>query len=249
MKNNKNNKNNNNKVTHIIIYIILIIMIILLLLKNCASNNKKNPKVLSGNVDIFEINCDKETCKVDIPKEDKDKDKKITVNNEKINETKENEVTNSKEKENQDKEEFYEGNVIAYDKNTTWTSSNKLRIFTNSMYESESIIAPEDSNTYEFIIKNNTIYNVKYSIKFTEINPNGINMKYKLKRGKEYLAGDDDNWVNYNELDFQNQFLNISENDTYYLEWKWESSTNDAQAGNITANYELKIELYAEEIE
>ena len=72
MKNNKNNKNNNNKVTHIIIYIILIIIIILLLLKNCASNNKKNPKVLSGNVDIFEINCDKETCKVDIPKEDKE---------------------------------------------------------------------------------------------------------------------------------------------------------------------------------
>lgn len=234
---NKENKKTN--AIHILIYIILLSIIILLLLNNCTFNKKQETKLLSGNVDIFEINCDKTTCKVENNKDNIDKeqnkDKEIIVNKEEP--TKEHEV------------EIDEGNVIVYDKDITWTSSNNLRIFSNPMYENKSVIAPEDSNTYEFVVRNNTIYNVKYSIKFVETNNYGINLKYKLKRGNKYIVGDEGNWVSYNELDFDDKLLNISESDTYYLEWKWVSSDNDTLVGNnINSNYQLKIEMNAEGI-
>ena len=41
--------------------------------------------------------------------------------------------------------------------------------------------------------------------------------------------------------------LNPDENDTYYLEWKWISSSNDNSIGqNPEAKYGLKIEIEAE---
>ena len=41
--------------------------------------------------------------------------------------------------------------------------------------------------------------------------------------------------------------LNSSNNDTYYLEWKWVSSDNDTQIGKAgNASYGLKIEIKAE---
>ena len=64
-----------------------------------------------------------------------------------------------------------------------------------------------------------------------------------------YIVGDEGNWVSYNELDFDDKLLNISESDTYYLEWKWVSSDNDTLVGNnINSNYQLKIEMNAEGI-
>lgn len=232
-------KNKKNNTINIIIYIVLIAIIILLLLHNCTFKNKKESKVLSGNVDIFEINCDKKTCLVEPTKNEPKKDEP------------EKEIPVNKEEPNTERDiEIDEGSVIVEDDDITWTNSNKLRIFSNAMYENKNVIAPEDSNTYKFVVRNNTIYNVKYSINFVETNNYNINLKYKLKRGNKYIAGDESNWVSYNELDFNDKLLDISESDTYYLEWKWVSSDNDALVGNsLNANYQLKIELDAEEIE
>ena len=43
--------------------------------------------------------------------------------------------------------------------------------------------------------------------------------------------------------------INISENDTYYLEWKWISSDNDNSIGaNPEAKYGIRIEVEADGI-
>ena len=139
------------------------------------------------------------------------------------------------------------GNIEVFDDNhnaVTWNGSTDLKIFSNSMYEFEDKIAPECYNTYQFVVKNSTNYNIKYDINFIETNPYHINMKYKLKKNDAYIV---DHYVSASELNISEVLLNSNNNDTFYLEWKWISSDNDTEIGkNPDANYGLKIEVKAE---
>ena len=125
-----------------------------------------------------------------------------------------------------------------------WNGATDLKIFSNSIYAIPDIIAPESSNTYQFIVRNSTKYKIKYNINFVENNPYHINMKYKLKKNDTYVV---DHYVSASELDLANHLLNSNQNDTYYLEWKWISSSNDTKIGHTpNANYRLSIEVKAE---
>ncbi len=198
-KDNKDKKN-------LIIRIILIIIIIILLIHNCvlikkARETAKNKP--TGNTDIFEIICNKDSC------DDKDN----------------------------------MGNIIIEDKNITWSSENKLRIFENPYYNLEQKIAPGSSNTYKFIIKNKVKTNSKYSITFSEVNNYHINMQYRLKKGNNYVAGSDNSWVSYNGLNLNNLSLNSDSSDEYYLDWRWVSSDNDTHLSGIQDAYKLTIKI------
>ena len=126
----------------------------------------------------------------------------------------------------------------------TWNGSNDLKIFTNTSYAMNDKIAPESSNLYQFVVKNETSYNLKYNINFIENNPYNINMKYKLKKNDTYII---DHYVSASELNVSNALLNVKKNDTYYLEWKWISSSNDTEIGtNPESKYGLKIDIKAE---
>ena len=126
----------------------------------------------------------------------------------------------------------------------TWHGTNDLNIFSKTVHTMDSKIAPESSNVYQFTVKNSTKYNLKYRIKFIETNEYNINMQYKLKKNDTYII---DHYVRPNEINVNNMMLNSGENDTYYLEWKWISSSNDNSIGqNSDAKYGLKIEIEAE---
>ena len=234
-------------------------IIIILLLHNCCliSKEKKNKgKTPTGNVDIIEIICDKEdTCKISDDKKNTEQ-KENNNNNENnsnyddVNST--NDTTNTKPTDNNngnndnndtEPEDDIE-ELIVYDKEVTWQGETPANIFTNSMYELKDRISPESSNTYQFVVKNGTEYNLKYKIDFIENNPYNINMKYKLKKNNTYIV---DHYVSASELNVANALLNSKTNDTYYLEWKWISSENDTEIGaNPNSKYELKIYIEAE---
>lgn len=211
--------------TDIIVKIVLIIIIFILLIHNCSllkTIKEKDKEVKpSGNIDIFEIVCEKKSC-------DKN-DKKSPI-----------QPIKSNGKNNKDVEQI---NVT--DDNIVWKSKNQLRIFSNPFYDMDNKIAPGDSNTYQFAIINSTNNNIMYNIDFIEINNNNINMKYRLRRNNEYLIND---YVSYNELKQQNIKLGKNSNDTYYLEWKWFSSEDDNDLANIKNAYELSIEIEAQSI-
>ena len=134
--------------------------------------------------------------------------------------------------------------LIVRDSNITWTEATSVEIFENPLYDRGKIIAPESSNTYQFEIKNSTGFNIKYDIEFTESNPYNINLKYKLKKNDTYLVSE---YSSVSELNTLNQLLDMNESDTYYLEWKWISSSNDTSIGESgDANYSLKIDVKAE---
>ena len=206
-----------------IIEIILVIIIILLLCRSCYSFGDIEQKP-TGNVDIIEITCNKEDV-CDIKKDPKD--------------------DNTKPVSGDDVEEPETGFIVK-DQQITWDGKKEAKIFTNSMYQFKDLIAPESSNTYQFIVKNATEYNLKYKISFEEFNKYNINMKFKLKKNDTYLI---DHYVSASELNIDEMMLNINENDTFYLEWKWISSSNDTSIGKTPdAYYGLTIKVEAESI-
>ena len=140
-----------------------------------------------------------------------------------------------------------DGEFEVYDGDSTplsWNGASNLNIFSKTPHTKDGRIAPESSNTYQFIVKNSTMYNIKYQIKFTETNDYNINMQYKLKKNDTYIV---DHYVKVNELNVNDIVLTSGESDTDYLEWKWSSSNNDTNIGqSIEASYGLKIEIEAE---
>ncbi len=248
---------NRNKIIDWIVKIILVIIIILLLIHNCELSKKRNGEKYdnkestpTGNVQIIEINCDKNECIVPsiVPKDDNKPDDSVTnVDNDNLgkdsNFSKDNTipVDNQSNNENGNNDE---PKLVVFDSEITWNGSAEAKIFKNSMYETEDFIAPEMSNTYQFIIKNGTEYKLKYNMSFIEDNPYNINMKYKLKKNDTYIV---DHYVSFNELNVSDFILNSKSNDTYYLEWKWVSSDNDTEIGKTPdVNYSLKINVGAE---
>lgn len=140
-----------------------------------------------------------------------------------------------------------EVNVFDEDKDPIeWNGSNDLQIFSKSIYNVDGFLAPESQNTYQFIVRNDTNYRIKYGIKFNETNYFDINMKYKLKKNDTYLISE---YSKANILTVTEFYLDPGESDTYYLDWKWISSSNDMEIGtNPSASYGLQIEVKAESV-
>lgn len=196
------------------IVIVILILIIILLLVFGGKDSNLTP---SGNIDIFDINCEK-NCDCD--------DDSVF-----------------------DEDDFEDNFDVEDEKGISWKSSNELNIFANPMYEMREKIAPESTNFYQFIVRNNTIYDVNYSIDFEENNEMKINMKYRLIKNDEYVVGSEEKWVTYEELSLENIYLSTKKSDTYYLEWKWFSSDNDTLIGEAdNVNYSLKINIKAEQV-
>ncbi len=222
-------KNKGNKV--LLIILCVIILILLVLLGYFIFNQEQEQLKPSGNVDIFEIECD---YNCDCSTDDNENDDKTDITD--------------KEDENDTPVFEQDDKFNVTDNDITWNKNTDLRIFENPMYDNDTIIAPESTNIYQFVIRNNTIYDISYSITFNETNTDKINMKFRLKRDKEYIAGDEKTWVTYDELSKTNIKMATTGSHTYYLEWKWFSSANDTaigEKGNV--NYNLGINIKAEQ--
>jgi len=209
--------NRTNKIINLLLG--LVIIILLSVVVYLLFNKEEDVLKPSGNVDIFDINCNY-NCDCDDEFED----------------------TQPVFGESDVLENF---NIVGND-GIVWSSTNDLNIFSNPMYEMKEKIAPESSNFYQFVVRNNTIYDINYSIEFSEVNDMYINMKYRLIKNEQYVVGNDREWVSYNELDLEKIYLKTKTSDTYYLEWKWFSSDNDTligESGNV--DYSLKIDIKA----
>ena len=260
-------ENNNKKVLYTIIIILIIIIIILLLLTKCEKTDNgyiEQPKV--NDKDKIDDN-NKKNNETNQTKEEKteqvDKEIKINKDSNNKNSTKVNENTisntinvntnsgnnsnkNNTFNDNDDKEDLQDENLgeLIID----WEENNQVKIFDNN-YFNESKIAPGVHGDYTFSIKNERTVKVKYNIELTDTNTYNINMKYRLKKGSEYVVGSDTDWVSVSDVIYKNNILDKNETDIYTLEWVWQDSDNDTNIGeSVGANYSLNINIYGEDI-
>lgn len=218
----------------------VILILILLLIHSCMNFDKVNDLTPTGNTDIFNIiigdnnrsigKCETEqptcTCKeIEISKDIPTKPVDPIIEPEK-------EI----------------GALIEDAENGKYDNTTKLNIFSNPYYEYKNIIAPTSTNTYQFIVKNTNDFNIKYDVMMTEDNKYDINMKYRLKLDGQYVKGDKNTWVTYEDLQLEGIKLAGNSQNVYQLEWKWFESDNDTSIGEIDADYTLKISFSGVEI-
>ena len=237
-----------------VIVIILIIIIILLLFFNRRNVGEINEfPIPTGNVDFFDIDVHSSTEFETFPEKlpnaygnnviYKPIKKLVSINGE---------TTTEIETYVPEEDKDVLGKVFVDDKNGDYLYQQKLAIFENAAFNYEEKIAPGVSNTYHFVVHNSSEMKIKYYIEMYEESEYFVNLKYRLKRGNEYIIGNDNTWVTAAQLksDFSN--LGISESDNYSLDWKWEYEDGkddlDTLAGeNMTSKYKLNIRIHFEE--
>lgn len=136
-------------------------------------------------------------------------------------------------------------NDLAYLDELEWYSKNTLNIFSNPAYENKAVLAPGSSNSYEFVIKNKVNRKVKYKLEFLEDSEYKINMRYRLKRNGKYIVGNEDEWVNTDDINLMEIEVDYGKEDDYTLDWKWFDGENDNLIGKLQNDYSLRITLSA----
>lgn len=248
-------KSNKTFSVFLVIIIIILILIIFWLLMSWKDNNSRD---LNGDGDIFDIgcNCPQKTPTPEPTTEPDDSNNQgsnsintpggsnngTIINDGNGNDNGSDDNTNPGEGDTGD--DFKPADpddLIISDTDTVWSSTNKLKIFKNPLYNMEEIIAPGSSNSYKFKIKNNGHCSLVYQLNFVEDNKHKINMKYRLNKNGKYL---NENWVSYERLVTTEFSLDYRETDNYILEWKWFESDNDTSIGAaMDSSYRLDVEI------
>lgn len=218
------------KVAKVVAIFILIVILIYLLILKFGNINNRDLYVPTGNIDIFDITCNH-----------KDIDKDKNTNNE-------NNIDNSieiEDTENVDKNKPNKTGLIVSDNYSIW-GNKRLRIFSNPAYQYTSKIAPNSSNSYVFVVRNNNDFDIVVDFDIVEENSHNINMKYKLRWKETYLVGDENAYEDVSKLGQKNITIKAKESISYILDWKWIDSDNDTEIGEtIDANYKLTINIGA----
>jgi len=216
------------KTTMLIVLILIVLIVIAFLLISCLGKIDHNYQLPTGNVDIFDLIFGSADCEC------------ICENQENKNDTTCDNNCNSNDTETV-------GSVVVYDDEKIYSTSTPLRIFTHSSYfVVNDVIAPESSNSYQFVVRNNNDFNIKYNFEMIEENIYNINMKFRLKINGEYVAGNEDEYATLEELNQHGLSLASKNYDVYTLDWKWFESENDTKIGtNINSNDKLNLKMSA----
>lgn len=251
----ENKKKNEQNFVIILLILIALIIIIFLLIKNLGFIDHR-VRIPTGNIDIFDIifqqNCGNNCkcgCNGCISGNCGNCYYNYNHNNNNSSTTTNDGASNENENVNTTTPPEERDGVEVFDRQTEYDYDTQLKIFTNTTYYVvENKIAPLTENAYQFIIRNNNKFNIKYSLELNEQNEYDINMKYRLKLNGVYVAGDSDNWITYYELNQYDIGLSSKNYDVYTLEWKWFESPNDTAIGtNINSNYKLGLKIVAYE--
>ena len=140
-----------------------------------------------------------------------------------------------------------DGQVIVEDAESIFSTNTPIRIFTHSSYYiANDLIAPESQNSYQFVIRNNNDFKIKYNFDVQEENKYNINMKFRLKLNGVYVVGSNDEYVTADELFQYDMILADNNYDVYTLDWKWFEGPNDTEIGtNINSKYKLSLDIAA----
>lgn len=249
---------------YICIIIILLTISIVLLFNTKFNKVETNNEYPTGNIDIFDINikCEDINENIDSSK-NKNTDKNI-VNNKNVISKRKCVYTDS----NGNKKTIYSGNdqkseniiekektleelIYVDDKSGNYVYQNNLNIFRNPAFNYKNKIAPGSHNTYNFQVHNSSNMTLNYNIDFSVESEYDINLKYRIRKNNEYIAGDENNYVSINDISIPLTLLNSDSTDNYSIDWKWfDNDENDNIIGeNMKEEYKLMIHIYFDQVE
>ncbi len=119
-------------------------------------------------------------------------------------------------------------NFNVHDEQTNYGSGDAAGV---NIFGDGKRLAPGMKGSYRFTVDNSqngftTRYTVDFDALDTLPEENKLPMRYKLKAGDSYLAGDDETWCRLDDLDHSST-LKPGGRVTYTLYWYWPESEND----------------------
>ena len=132
------------------------------------------------------------------------------------------------------------------DKDTELTKDTELDIFVNEKFNGEKKIAPRSKGTYKFYVENVTDGNITYNMKFSDEMKHLINMKYRLKIDNVYIRGDENKYINIDELNVEDIIVLKDSINIFTLEWYWaDDDSKDTLVGSQKTDeyYTLNLEI------
>ena len=227
----------------IVLFIILLLLTIAFLVWLLLRPQSGAKRIPTGNVDIFNINISC-SCGPD-KKDDKDDDEEECDDPPIISYW--GDINNKNNTTVHD-----DGVIYVDDDNGRYEYQRDLRIFENAAFQYTNKIAPGVSNSYDFRVHNIAVQAINYNIVFEEKTEYAINLRYRLRRGSDYVAGDETTWVSASELASAMTRLAGDSTDSYTLDWEWpyEGGTDaaDTEAGEkMASEYSLGIKITFEE--
>ena len=127
---------------------------------------------------------------------------------------------------------------------TAWDETENLDVFFNERF-GDSVIAPGQDGSYRFTIENQNDDTVEFSLDFSEKNPYGIDLVYRLVRDGSYIAGAG-GYVPCEELGVDGMTLEARSSTVFELQWLWrDNDPADTAAGENEGDYTLFISFSA----
>ena len=130
------------------------------------------------------------------------------------------------------------------------TNNSELNIFANEKFNGESIIAPNSYGQYKFVVKNIIDEAIKYNIKFSDVMTNPVNMKYRLKIDNIYIRGNEEKFIDIEDLSVDEIVVLKDSTNVFTLEWYWaDSDLEDTYVGSLETDqyYTLNLSIDAEQ--
>ena len=132
-----------------------------------------------------------------------------------------------------------------------WDTKQQLDIF-DSAYYGGKVIAPGSKGTYSFCVQNQTDLAATCQISFTEQNPAGAPIRYRLLENGNDLLENSSTWLDVSGLEHVARSLTPGEKTEYTLEWKWDTTDDEADtligiAARDGLTYTLNINVTGEQ--
>lgn len=160
--------------------------------------------------------------------------------------------------------------MLVEDKDVSWETNTSVDLFrefytnddgmiTVSSEDGEKVIAPGTSNQYEFSIKNNGSIPLEYVLNLDSmfsIDEYDLPFEVRLRKGDEWLIGDDNSWADRSELERleDKDTVDVNNSVLYVFEWQWPYEAeaqdeialrdlNDTLLGNMAISQDVEFRL------
>ncbi len=133
--------------------------------------------------------------------------------------------------------------------NQSWKQNTHIDIFRSNQYNTAEFIAPGDTGSYAFVVRNENTHAISFAISFREDNEHNFSLRYRLSDQTRYLIGGATTWVSIDNLTTRGIQLLAGATQVFVLEWWWDpnlSDEDDTINGQQQNTYNIEITVTAE---
>lgn len=139
--------------------------------------------------------------------------------------------------------------VLSQNNQQSWKQNKYIDIFTSNQYNTSEYIAPGDTGSYAFVVRNENTHAITFTISLSADNEHNFSLRYKLSDQTRYFIGGVGLWEDIENITLRGMQLLPGASQVFVLEWWWDpnlSDEDDTINGQQQNTYNIEITVTAE---